>query len=105
LGFLAAKSTTAVLIGKTQPMDISLAHLGLPSLVTEANQKTTDLLASLEVKSLPDGPTIMAISLGNNDAGGSACRRYRRCELLDKIYLVEELIPAIPRLAPASSLL
>ena len=61
-----------------------------------------DLLASLEVKSLPDGPTILAISLGNDDAAEALAESIRAVKLLDKKDLAEELVPAIVRLAPAS---
>jgi hypothetical protein len=44
-----------VLIGKTQPVDISGAHFGVRSPVTEATQKTTELNPDL------DGVTIVDI--------------------------------------------
>jgi len=52
----------------------------------------------MEAKSLPDGPTILAISLGNDDAAEALAESIGAVKLLDKIHLVEELVPAILRL-------
>ena len=52
----------------------------------------------MEAKSLPDGPTIRAISLGNDDAAEALAESIGAVKLLDKIHLVEEFVPAILRL-------
>ena len=107
-----------MLIGKTQPTDTSLAHFDVtfsgngsksendgtePDLIViNLHMPEEDLPASMEANSLPDGPTILAISLGNDDAAEALAESIGAVKLLDKIDLVEELVPAILRLAPAS---
>jgi hypothetical protein len=51
----------------------------------------------MEVKSLPNGPTILAISLGNVDAAEALAESSGAVKLSDKIDLLEEPVPAILR--------
>ena len=52
---------------------------------------------------LPDGTKLLAISFANDDEAAALACRIGAANLLDKMELANELIPAILELAPARS--
>jgi DNA-binding NarL/FixJ family response regulator len=95
----------------SQREDIKI--VGEAATFTETIQKATDLqpdeiifdlrMAEGANVHLPAGLRVLAISVANDDEAKALAARIGAAKLLDKMELVNELIPAILELAPANS--